>query len=87
MTDWRVKWQQALAELERERDELKLKIHLAKADGRDQLARLDGKIAELRQHVQAAGSEAKGAMGDVSGAAKVLIDEIKAGFDRVRKTL
>jgi len=86
MTDWRAKWQQTLADLERERDELKLRIHLAKAEGRDELTRLDGKIAELRQRAQAAGSEAKGAMGDVSGAAKNLLDEIKAGFDRVRKT-
>ncbi|HTS87209.1 MAG TPA: hypothetical protein VMG41_01860 [Gemmatimonadales bacterium] len=86
MTDWRAKWQQTLADLERERDELKLKIHLAKAEGRDELARLDDKIAELRQRAQAAGSEAKGAMGDVGGAAKNLLDEIKAGFDRVRKT-
>jgi hypothetical protein len=87
VTDWRMKWQEALTELERERDELKLKIHLAKAEGRDELARMDQKIAELKQRAQAASSEAKGAMGDVGGAAKSLVDEIKAGFDRVRKTL
>ena len=86
MTDWRAKWQQALADLERERDELKLKIHLAKAEGRDELDRLDQKIAELRFRAQAAGSEAKDAMGDVGGAARNLVDEIRAGFDRVRKT-
>jgi hypothetical protein len=87
MTDWRAKWQQTLADLERERDELKLKIHLAKAEGRDELAKLDQKISELRIHAQAAGSEARGAMGDVGGAAKNLFDEIRAGLDRVRKTL
>lgn len=87
MTEWRAKWQQALADLERERDELKLKIHLAKADGRDEFARMDQKVAELRLKAQAAGAEAKDAMGDVGGAAKKLIEEIRAGFDRVRKTL
>jgi hypothetical protein len=87
MTDWRTKWQQTLADLEKDRDELKLKIHLAKAEGRDELAKLDVKIAELRQKAQAASSEAKGAMGDVGGAAKNLFDEIRAGLDRVRKTL
>jgi hypothetical protein len=87
MTDWRGKWQQALADLERERDELRLKAHLAKAEGRDELDRLDQKLSELRLRASAAGSEAKGAMGDVGEAAKSLIQEIKAGFDRVRKTL
>ena len=87
MTDWRAKWQQTLTDLERERDELKLKIHLAKAEGRDELTKLDLKISELRQKGQAASSEAKDAMGDVGGAAKKLVDEIRIGLDRVRKTL
>jgi hypothetical protein len=86
MTEWREKWQQALTDLERERDELKLKIHLAKAEGRDELARLDQKFSELRFRAQAARVEARDAMGDVGGAAKQLIDEIRAGLDRVRKT-
>jgi seryl-tRNA synthetase len=87
MTEWREKWQQALTDLEQERDELKLKIHLAKAEGRDELTRLDQKISELRFRAQAAGAEAKDAMGDVGEAAKNLIAEIRAGLDRVRKTL
>jgi seryl-tRNA synthetase len=86
MTEWREKWQQALTDLERERDELKLKIHLAKAEGRDELERLDQKFSELRFRSQAAGVEAKEAMEDVGGAAKNLIAEIRAGLDRVRKT-
>jgi seryl-tRNA synthetase len=86
MTEWREKWQQALTDLEQERDELKLKIHLAKAEGRDELMRLDEKISELRFRAQAAGAEAKDAMGDVGDAAKKLIAEIRAGLDRVRKT-
>jgi hypothetical protein len=85
--DWRAKWQQVLTDLERERDELKLKIHLAKAEGRDEWARIDKKLDELRFRAGAAGSEAKDAMDDVGEAAKKLADEIKAGLDRIRKTL
>jgi hypothetical protein len=85
--DWRAKWQQVLTDLERERDELKLRIHLAKAEGRDEWARIDQKLDELRFRASAAGSEAKDAMDDVGEAAKKLADEIKAGLDRVRKTL
>jgi hypothetical protein len=87
MTDWRGKWQQALEDLERERDELKLKIHLARADGRDELDKLDQKLSMFRQRAQAAGGEAKDAMGDIGEAAKSLIAELKSGFERVRKTL
>lgn len=87
MTDLRMTWQKLLAELERERDELKLKIHLAKADGRDEFARLDDRIAELKVRADSASNEAKDAMSDIGEAAKKLGAEIRAGFDRVRKTL
>ena len=85
--NWRAKWQQVLTDLERERDELKLRIHLAKAEGRDEWDRIDKKLDELRFRASAAGTEAKDAMDDVGEAAKKLADEIKAGLDRVRKTL
>ncbi len=87
MANWREKFQQVVADLERERDELKLKLHLAKADGRDEWARLDGKLAELRLRADAAGNEARDALDDVGEAAKKLADEIREGFKRVRKTL
>lgn len=87
MAHWREKFQQVVADLERERDELKLKLHLAKADGRDEWAKLDGKLAELRLRADAAGNEARDALDDVGEAAKKLADEIRDGFKRVRKTL
>lgn len=87
MANWREKFQQVVADLERERDELKLKLHLAKADGRDEWAKLDGKLAELRLRADAAGNEARDALDDVGEAAKKLADEIREGFKRVRKTL
>jgi hypothetical protein len=87
MTDLRATWQKVLTDLERERDELKLKIHLGKAEGREELAKLDDRLAELRLRADAAGTEAKGAVEDIGEAAKKLTAEIRAGIDRVRKTL
>ncbi len=87
MTEWRAKWQKVVSDLEQERDELKMRLHLAKAEGRDELAKLDTRIAELRVKADAAGSEAKGAMGDIGEAAKKLSEEIRQGLERVRKTL
>jgi hypothetical protein len=89
MTDWRTKWQEVLADLERQRDELKLKLHLGRADARDEWARLklDEKLATLRQRADAAGGEAREAMKDIGIAADRLADEIREGLERVRKTL
>jgi hypothetical protein len=85
--DWRARLRDVISDLERQRDELKLKLHLARADGRDEWARVDEKLGQLRLRVESAGSEARGAMKDVATAADRLADEIRQGLDRVRKTL
>jgi hypothetical protein len=85
--DWKAKFQDVLADLERERDELRVRAHLAKADAKDELAQLERKLDELRVRADAAKNEAKGAMGEIGDAAGRLANEIKDGFARVRKTL
>jgi hypothetical protein len=89
MADLRARWQELLTDLERQRDELKVRLHLARAEARDEWDRLklDEKIATLRQRADAAGVEARGAMQDIGKAAESLADEIREGLDRVRKTL
>lgn len=89
MADWRAKWQEIVTDLERQRDELKVRLHLARAEARDEWDRLklDEKIATLRQRADAAGVEARDAMKDIGKAAESLADEIREGLDRVRKTL
>jgi len=87
MNEWRSRMQEILANLERERDELKLRIHLARADGRDELVRMEQRLADLRLRAQAAGDEARDVADDVGQTARKLADEIREGFDRIRKTL
>ncbi|MBK6424487.1 MAG: hypothetical protein IPI38_00880 [Gemmatimonadetes bacterium] len=87
MSGWRERWNKVVTDLEQERDELKLRIHLAKAEGRDELQKLDAKLAELRFRADSAGTEARDAMDDIGEAAKKLAAEVREGFDRVRKTL
>lgn len=87
VTDWSERWQAILGDLERQRDELKVRLHLAKAEGREEWARVEEKLATLRLRAQSAGSEAKDAMKDIGGAADQLAAEIRQGLDRVRKTL
>ena len=89
MADWKATWQEVLSDLERQRDEIKVRLHLARAEARDEWAKLklDEKIATLRQRADAAGVEARDAMKDIGVAADRLADEIREGLERVRKTL
>jgi predicted N-acetyltransferase YhbS len=87
VSEWSDRWQAILGDFERQRDELKVRLHLAKAEGREELVRLEEKIDALRLRAQSAGSEAKDALKDIGGAAERLADEIRQGLDRVRKTL
>lgn len=76
-----------LDRLEQERDELRVRVHLGKAEARQEWERLEGRIAELRGRLDRAGSEAGDVMDDVAAAAKTLGDEIRTGFDRMRRML
>ena len=85
--DWKAKFQDVLTDLERERDELKVRMHLAKAEAKDEMGRVEQKLDELRFRAGAASIEVKSAMGEIGEVAGRLVDEVKEGFDRVRKTL
>ena len=85
MSEWRGRLNELMAKLEQERDELRLRIHLAKADARDELAQLEVRMAELKERASRADDEARDAMGDIGDAARKLVEEIREGFERVRK--
>jgi uncharacterized protein YjbJ (UPF0337 family) len=73
--------------LKQERDELKLKLHLGTADLRDEWDELeekwDGLLGKLRQ----AGDAADEATDDIKTAARLLANELKEGYEKVRKRL
>jgi chromosome segregation ATPase len=85
--DRKNRWRKILEDLEGERDELRVRLHLAKAEAKDELAKLDDRIAELKDRANAAREEAGDALDDIEGAAKVLWGEVRDGLDRVRKSL
>ena len=87
MPELHPKIKQLLTDLERERDELKLKIHLGKAEARDEWAKLEDRLAQFRERAGRTGVEAGGAADDIGAAAKKLAEEIREGFKRVRRTL
>lgn len=87
MPSMRDKMREMLEKLEQERDELKVRMHLGKAEAREEWDKLDARIGELRGRFDRAGDEAGDVMEDVGAAAKLLGEEIRSGFDRVRRML
>lgn len=70
-----------------QRDELKLQINLAKMEAKDEWESTESKIDSFLAKLEAAGSEAKDASGDVLDSAKALGEEIKSAYERIRKQL
>jgi hypothetical protein len=89
MSDWNEKAKALMADLERERDELRVKMHLAKADAKDELAKLDHqvneKMAELKAKLASFDKDGDGSvMDDVGDAARGLAGDIRDSFQKFR---
>ena len=87
MNDAKARLTGVLQQLETERDELKVKLGLAKLEARDEWRALEGKMDSLRGRIKVIGGEAKEASGDIAAAVDVLADEIKDGFSKIRKLI
>jgi len=83
----RSNFEELVEKLERQRDELKLRAHLAKAEARDEWEELETKWERLRSRLKAAGEEADVVSEDVRAAASILADELKKGYERIRQRL
>ncbi|MFZ5624848.1 MAG: hypothetical protein ACOY71_10530 [Gemmatimonadota bacterium] len=82
--DWKAKWQELLQEVEQERDELRVKVALGKAELRDEWKELDGRIDALRAKFGAGSGEVKE---DLQEKWTVVRDELKSAFARIRERL
>jgi len=87
MADARDKLAKAAERLKQQRDELRLKLHLAKADAKDEWARLERQWEELKPKLEAARKEAGKTAGSVGSALSVAVEELKKGYERMRKLL
>ena len=88
---WNDKLEDLIATLERERDELRVKVHLASKDARDEFAELEERLDALRERMKSAGSDAKGTASEVGGlmgeTARKIADDVRDGYRRIRETL
>lgn len=84
-TSSREELDKVMAVLAQQRDELKLKMHLAKADAKDEWASLETKWEEVQGKLGQAQSVAGQTFDEVGVAAGLMAEEIKRGYERIRK--
>ncbi|MBT8443302.1 MAG: hypothetical protein KJO13_01065, partial [Gammaproteobacteria bacterium] len=74
-------------DLRQARDELRVQMHLAKADARDEWEKLEPKWDEFEERLDKLEDAAEDTAEDVGKALSSLGDEIKNGYERIRKAL
>lgn len=70
-----------------QRDDLRVRMHLARAEARDQWDALEKQWEHARARLEVIGREAGDAAGDVLSALRLVGEELKNGYERVRQLL
>ena len=87
MNDVKKRINEMLYELQQERDELKVKLRLAKMQAGDEWEKLEDQLEKLEAKTKELGSAASDASQGIGAAAKLLAEEIANGFNKIRKHL
>lgn len=74
-------------DLTRQRDELKLNLHLGTQEAKEQWQKLEEKLFQLKQKLEPTKEVAEESAENVWDAIRLLAGEVKEGFDRIRKSL
>jgi CBS domain-containing protein len=73
--------------LRRVRDELRVQMHLGRAEARDLFEGLEQRWHELETRLERVAGEARRPMQEAGGAVRRLIDELKDGYRKIRDSL
>ena len=76
-----------LGRLRQERDELKLKMHLASMEANQEYERISGRVDELADQYEPVKDALEETGENVFAALKLAAEELKVGYDRVKKSL
>lgn len=87
MTDAKSRLDERMEKLKRERDELRLKMALAKAEARDEWKQLEAKLDALEKRARPAAQVVGETANEVGASLELAADEIQKGFARLRKLL
>ncbi|MGR8948432.1 MAG: hypothetical protein ACU84Q_10315 [Gammaproteobacteria bacterium] len=73
--------------LHTERDELKVRMHLAKAEAKEEWEALEKKWAHFTSKTSQIGDVASDASKDVLAATEILAEELKQGYRRIKEAM
>lgn len=76
-----------LEDLKTQRDELRVRLHLAKAEAKDEWARLDRMWEHMHGRIAAVEREAGRTAEDVAAAIRLAAEDLHKGYQRVRALL
>jgi hypothetical protein len=76
-----------LDDLKRIRDEIRVRIHLGKAEAQDLWDRSEQKIEEVESKLKFISEQAEQPLNDVRDAAQLLLGELRDGYKRIRDAL
>lgn len=78
---------ESIERLETLRDELRVQLHLAKAEARDEWNRLEASWLKVEDELKAIREEAKGPAREIGHATRQILDDLKRGYGRLRDQL
>ena len=84
MADNRPEMTLLIEELKSQRDELRVKLHLATAEAREEFERLEKRFDHVRGRLEVIARETGKVSQDVGHAARLVLEEIRSGYQRIR---
>lgn len=85
MNDIKKRINETIEELKQERDELQVKLHLAKMEASDEWVKIQAKLEKLEAKAKELSDASAEASKDIGAAAKLLGEEIRDGFKKIAK--
>jgi chromosome segregation ATPase len=87
MPDANSEMQELIEDLKRQRDEIRVRLHLAKADLKDEWERLEQKWSHFERKAKEVGHEAQVTARDVAAVLRLAAEELRKGYARMRHVL
>ncbi len=87
MSDKKEPFDELFESLKQIRDELKIQIHLGKAEAREEWEKLENKLEELKEQGKPFADAAQETARGVGSAMELAAEELKTGYERIRKLL
>jgi hypothetical protein len=87
MSDWKERIQEEVAVMRQARDELRVQLRLGAADARDAWARVEKTWEHLEARIKRLGDASPEAAQEVEEATRLLLEEIREGYRKIRDAL